>query len=97
MVKDNNKNAKEIYIFDRKGTLKAVGGRLRHLRESLNVDVKTAAKESGVSHNMIQSYEQGKNEPKASTLVKLAMYYGTSVDFILFGDETNETIYKWTI
>lgn len=94
---DNIKNTKtEIYISDKNRILKEIGERLKHLRESLNASISDVARETGLSAAALRGYEQGKNETKSITLIKLALYFGTSVDFILFGDETNETIYKFT-
>lgn len=36
-----------------------------------------------VSDTTYQSYEYGKTEPKLSTLIKMAKYYETSIDYIV--------------
>lgn len=97
VLKLDKKKRKEVYITDRQGILNGIGERLENLRKSLNINQSTVARDTGIALQSVRYYEKGLSEPRASTLIKLALYFGTSVDFILFGDETNETIYKWTI
>lgn len=43
---------------------------------------KTLGELVGLSKNMIGRYEQGEQEPKLSTLKKLARFFGVTVDYL---------------
>lgn len=65
--------------------------RLLDLRIEHQLSQKELAKIIGVSNSAICFWETGVNEPKASYLYQLAMYFGVSVDYLLglddeFGD-----------
>lgn len=60
----------------------AVGKRLRRIR-----GVRTrsgVARETGISVTTLQGYENGTRKPKAENMVRLANYYGTSVQHLFF-------------
>lgn len=52
---------------------------VKRLRTERGLDVPTLAKQARVSKNSIYLYERG-NEPKASTLARLARALGVSVE-----------------
>lgn len=58
--------------------------RLKDLREDKEpkISQQEICKYLGVSDVTYQSYEYGKSEPRISTLIKLAMFYETSIDYI---------------
>lgn len=60
-----------------------VNMRLKTLREERGLSQQSLAKEIGVSQKAIDFWERGINEPKASYLIKLAEYFGVSVDYLL--------------
>ncbi|SDJ69194.1 helix-turn-helix domain-containing protein [Alkalibacterium thalassium] len=63
---------------------------LKHEREKLNKTQKEVADETGISYSMIQLMEQGRRNPSDKNKVKLAMYYGKSVEYLFFnGTITN--------
>lgn len=51
------------------------------------------AKETGVTTATLTSWKQGKYTPKPEKLQKIADYFGVSVDYLMTGNETNETLY----
>ena len=59
-----------------------VGEALRRSRKLFNATQAQAAKAAGVTVSMYQFYEYGKNEPTASVLIRLADYFGVSLDYL---------------
>ena len=57
--------------------------RLRYLRENKNMSQKQLASILGMSQTGYSKYETGENDIPTSILLKLADFYGTSVDYIL--------------
>lgn len=61
-----------------------LGDRLREARSRRGLtmtDVAAAMKFS--SHTVVSRYEQGQREPDPDTLFKLAVFYGTTTDYLL--------------
>ena len=56
---------------------------IRNLREDRDLRQKDLAARLNVSQNTYSQYETGVIEMTASTLIKLADFYGVSVDFLL--------------
>lgn len=66
-----------------------IGRRLRILR---GIRTRTGvAKEMGLSYSAISKYEDGRKVPNDSTKVRIADYYGTTVQHIFFDPEYNES------
>ena len=62
----------------------AVGQRLREFR-----GIRTrsgVARETGIKATTLQGYENGTRMPKPETMIRLANYYGTSVQHLFFED-----------
>lgn len=57
--------------------------RLRDLREDKDLTQTDVAKILGMSQTGYSKYETGENDIPTQILIKLADYYGTSVDYIL--------------
>ena len=57
--------------------------RLRDLREDMDLNQTTVAKMLGMSQTGYSKYETGENDIPTTILIKLAKFYGTSVDYIL--------------
>lgn len=57
--------------------------RLQTLREKQRLSRRTLAELCGLSKNMISLYERGEKEPSVDALIKLADYFGVSIDFLL--------------
>ena len=59
---------------------KAVGQRLRELRESRNLTLESLAEKVGIAYNTIGSYERGERFPKPINLQKLLDFYGVTFE-----------------
>lgn len=57
--------------------------RIRDLREDLDLSQKKIAEILGMSQTGYSKYETGENDIPTHVLIKLADFYGTSVDYIL--------------
>lgn len=56
--------------------------RLVKLRDSRNLSQKEVAKEFGVVVRAYQRYEYGEREPQLSVLIRIADFYGVSIDYL---------------
>lgn len=59
------------------------GERLRQLRKEKGLTQADLAKLLGVSQQAIGNYESGVRQPDSGTMVKLADFFDTSVDYLL--------------
>ena len=57
--------------------------RLRDLREDADLNQTQVANDLGMSQTGYSKYETGENDIPTQVLIKLARFYGTSVDYIL--------------
>ncbi|MGN0154902.1 MAG: helix-turn-helix domain-containing protein [Lachnospiraceae bacterium] len=57
--------------------------RIRDLREDLELNQTEFAKIIGMSQTGYSKYETGENDIPTEILLKMADYYGTSIDYIL--------------
>ena len=57
--------------------------RLRDLREDHDLVQKEVAAQLGIDQRVYSNYETGKREIPVRHLLRLAAFYGTSVDYIL--------------
>jgi transcriptional regulator with XRE-family HTH domain len=64
-----------------------VGARLRELRGTRNISMRSLATKSGLSANALSMIERGKTSPSVSTLYKLADALGISITSF-FGSDT---------
>lgn len=63
---------------------------LKILRQEKDMNQTQLADEIGVSRSAIAMYESGKREPDNETLIKLAKYFNTSVDYLLGNSDVKE-------
>ncbi|MBQ4542450.1 MAG: helix-turn-helix transcriptional regulator [Clostridia bacterium] len=56
--------------------------RLFELRQERHLSQESVAKAVGVSQKSIDFWEKGVNEPKLSYIVKLAIFFNVSCDFL---------------
>lgn len=56
---------------------------IRDLRQDKNYSQAMVAKAIGMAQNTYSQYETGRIEWRASDLVRLAKFYGVSVDYLL--------------
>lgn len=57
--------------------------RLRDLREDRDLSQRQVAKILGMSQTGYSKYETGENDIPTQVLIRLAHFYGTSVDYLL--------------
>lgn len=62
--------------------------RLRSLRKERKLNQEDVLGEFGLSIRTYRRYETGEQEPVASTLVKIADFYGVSIDYLLGRTDT---------
>lgn len=61
--------------------------RIRDLREDRDLNQTQVARMLGMSQTGYSKYETGENDIPTTILIKLARFYGTSIDYLL--GETN--------
>ena len=57
--------------------------RLKELRLENNLSQQKLAEKIGVTQKAIDFWEKGINEPKVSYVIKLAIFFGVSADYLL--------------
>ena len=57
--------------------------RIRELREDRDLRQSDLAKETGIDQRTISNYETGKSNPDSYALIKLAEYFGVSIDYLV--------------
>lgn len=62
---------------------------LKRLRTEAKLSQAKLAAEIGVSQQSINKYENHKIEPDISTLKKIAVYFGVTVDYLIGNDPDN--------
>ncbi len=67
--------------------------RIRDLREDRDLNQTAVAKMLGMSQTGYSKYETGENDIPTAILIKLARFYGTSIDYLL-GETETRTRYK---
>ncbi|MFN8413120.1 MAG: helix-turn-helix domain-containing protein [Anaerolineales bacterium] len=75
--------------FQREALSVDVASRLRDLRESRGISMRTLATKSGLSANALSMIERSKTSPSVSTLYKLADALGVSIT-AFFGEESEK-------
>lgn len=63
-----------------------IGQRLRALRVAHNLTIPEANQKTGISKGNLSAIETDKNNPSANALIQLAVLYGVTTDWILFGE-----------
>ena len=71
--------------------IKAMGNRIRMLREELGQTKRFVAKQTGISYSSICQYEYGLRFPSDANKVKLASYFGCSVEYLFYAGENNDS------
>ena len=67
--------------------------RIRDLREDMDLNQTKVAKMLGMSQTGYSKYETGENDIPTQILIKLARFYGTSIDYLL-GETDNRKRYE---
>ncbi len=61
--------------------------RLKELRSKAGLKGRELAEITGIDHDNLKKYESGANIPKFDTMIKLADFFGVSVDYLLGREE----------
>ena len=61
----------------------ALAENIFRLRKEKNVTQEEAAKETGIVLRSYILYEKGEREPVASVLIRLANYFGVTIDYLV--------------
>ena len=68
--------------------------RIRDLREDMDLRQSDLAEKTGIDQRTISNYETGKTSPDAYALIKLADFFGVSIDYLVgrvnYNFSTNE-------
>ncbi len=62
--------------------METFGDRLKELRTERGLGQIQLAKELGVGKSVISLWETGKSEPTLGNLVKIALFFGVSTDYL---------------
>ncbi len=65
--------------------------KLRELRKANNLTIAKAAEELNIPFETYRSYEIGRNQADYDTLIKVAKFFGVSVDYLLGQEEDIRT------
>ena len=57
--------------------------KIKELREAKGISMRQAALDLGMPYTTYVNYEKGAREPNSETLILLADYFGTSIDYML--------------
>ena len=68
-----------------------LGARIARLRKAAGMNQAELADRIGVSTSAIGMYEQGRREPSCALLVSLARALGTSIQYLVAGEESDES------
>ena len=71
--------------------------RLRALREDRDLKQSDVAAATGIDQRTLSNYETGKTNPDSFALVKLADFFGVSIDYILCRTGVNLETHKQAI
>lgn len=61
--------------------------RLRELRKARNISQLKLAMDLNTNQNTISRYETGEREPSIHELIKIADYFGVTVDYLIEHDK----------
>ena len=71
---------------------KAVGARLRLLREAANLSAAEVCRTLGINRGSYSMFEQGKRATPEDVKVQLADFYGTMLDYLTLGRATESEL-----
>jgi transcriptional regulator with XRE-family HTH domain len=86
-ILNKNQNQGRNFILELK--LETIGQRLRALRVAHNLTIPDVNQKTGISKGNLSAIETDKNNPSANALMQLAVLYGVTTDWILFGEKIN--------
>lgn len=72
----------ELVEEEARASCEALAERLKNLREEAGVSLGEVERMTGVCRRSLQSYESGTMYPGFASLVRMASYYGVSLDYL---------------
>lgn len=66
--------------------------KLKELRKAKGISLKELGSIVGVAESTMSLYENGKRQPDYETLLKLAEFFGVTVDYLLRGKDESENL-----
>lgn len=63
--------------------------RIKDLREDMDLRQIDVANATGIDQKTLSNYETGKTNPDGIALIKLAEFFGVSIDYLVGRTETN--------
>ncbi len=66
--------------------------KLKELRKEKGISLKELGSIIGAAESTMSLYENGKRQPDYETLLKLAEYFGVTVDYLLRGENATERL-----
>ncbi len=63
--------------------------RLRHLREDRDLRQSDVARATGLDQKTLSNYETGKTNPDSYALIKLADFFGVTIDYLVERTDNN--------
>lgn len=66
--------------------------RIRQLRKERGLSITKLAEAIGISYQSLQRYEAGKRDPSIQVLIKLADFFGVTVDYLIGREPKGNTI-----
>jgi len=70
-------------LLNMRQTTMAIGSRTASARKAAGMTIREAAEWSGIARTHICAIERGRNEPRVSTLIKLADTYGVMLSHLV--------------
>lgn len=71
-----------------------IGSRIRSIREELKYSRETFSEIINISESFLSQIERGEKSISLKTLMSISSHTGFSTDYILFGDESNNSMIK---
>lgn len=71
-----------------------IGNRIRNIREELKYSRETFSEAINISESFLSQIERGEKSISLKTLMSISSHTGFSTDYILFGDESNNSTIK---
>lgn len=68
---------------------KAIGNRIRELRGRKSMQ--EVSEDVGISYSALSMYENGERIPRDEIKIRLATYFGTSVQALFYAEQVHET------
>ena len=85
------------YIIDIDTLIKAkdnIGNKIKHLRFINNLNQETLAYDLSIPRTTLSEYEHGKKTPTLDNIIKIALYFRVSCDYLIGTQDLLDNYYK---